>query len=84
MPYKPGQSGNPRGRPKWAKDGLDVRDLARKHTDFAMGVLVDVATNGKHENARVAAAQALLDRGWGKPPQSVEIGGEASLRIVLG
>ncbi len=26
--------------------------------------------------ARVSAATAILDRGWGKPGQAVEIGGE--------
>jgi hypothetical protein len=29
--------------------------------------LVEIAERGENESARVAAANALLDRGWGKP-----------------
>jgi hypothetical protein len=32
--------------------------------------------NGTSEPAKVSAAQALLDRGWGKPSQPVDGDGE--------
>jgi hypothetical protein len=32
--------------------------------------LAGIARNGRSDQARVAAAQALLDRGWGKPAQT--------------
>lgn len=38
-----------------------------------MQTLLDIAKNGESETARVQAATALLDRGWGKPAQSVDI-----------
>jgi hypothetical protein len=41
--------------------------------------LAEVCTRGKSESARVAAAQALLDRGWGKPQQDVNVGGGVTL-----
>lgn len=45
--------------------------------------------DGKPPAARVKAAETLLDRGWGKPRQSVEVSGDSDsplahiLRIEL-
>src|SRR5204863_7308561 len=64
--WLPGASPNPGGRPKIIED---IRDLAREHTETAINTLVQIAESGKQESARVAAASALLDRGWGKPTQ---------------
>ena len=60
-------SGNAGGRPKAAHN---IQELARKHTIEALDVLVQIMLNEKAPpNARVAAANTLLDRGYGKPPQ---------------
>jgi hypothetical protein len=68
-PFTPSKSGNPGGRPKVLEK---VRRLARQHTVEAIEILVDVARNAKkHPPARVTAAIAILDRGWGKPTQAV-------------
>ncbi len=52
----------------------DLAELARTHTEKALEVLVKIATDGESEAARVSAATAILDRGYGKPGQSVSIG----------
>lgn len=69
--FKRGQSGNPLGRPK---ADITIRDLAREHTSEAIKTLAEITTNKKASpSARVSAATALLDRGWGKPSQSLEV-----------
>src|SRR6202000_3173538 len=50
----------------------EIRSLARSHTRTALNVLVAVMRNTKATPpSRVAAASAILDRGWGKPTQSL-------------
>jgi hypothetical protein len=79
-PFQRGQSGNPGGRPKAV---AEVRDLARKHTALAIKTLVSIMQHSDKDAARVAAAQALLDRAWGKATQCLDVGGERSLHIYL-
>lgn len=69
--FKPGQSGNPGGRPKVVGE---VQELAREHTSDAMRTLVRVMNDEKAPPAaQTAAACALLDRGYGRPAQFVGI-----------
>lgn len=65
-PFQPGVSGNPNGRPKII---AEVRDLARRHTADAIAALVAIMREGESDAARVSAANALLDRGYGRPVQ---------------
>lgn len=69
-PFAAGHSGNPTGRPKLPEDIKHVRDLARQYTASAVSALVEVM-DGDSAAAKVAAANALLDRGWGKPEQAI-------------
>lgn len=76
-PFVKGKSGNPSGRPK--VNGV-VQELARKHTAAAIKALVDALSD---EKLKVSAAQALLDRGWGKPNQTTEISGPQGTPISI-
>jgi hypothetical protein len=51
---------------------LEIEGLAKACTEPALAALKIIAAKGKSESARVAAAVALLDRGWGRPRQAVE------------
>ena len=44
-----------------------LSELARTYTEEALETLIDVARNGRTDAARVSAANALLDRVYGKP-----------------
>jgi hypothetical protein len=67
-----------------ARAPIDIRSLARSHTEIAIKVLAGVAKDGTNESARVAAAVALLDRGWGKPAQAhTGENGEGNIRVVI-
>lgn len=43
-----------------------LSELAKTYTEEALETLVDVARNGRTDSARVAAANAILDRAYGK------------------
>ena len=52
----------------------EVEVLARVHTRTAIETLVAVCGEWRdHPGPAVTAASALLDRGWGKPLQSVAV-----------
>jgi hypothetical protein len=64
-------AGRPQGRRNKATVAhkLTLEELARSHTEAALNVLVEIAQQGQSEAARVLAANAILDRGYGKPRQ---------------
>jgi hypothetical protein len=60
-----------------AKAPLEIRSLARKYTHKALNTLVSIMVEPKAPAAaRIMAANSLLDRGWGKAAQLVEVEGE--------
>ena len=67
MPFEKGQSGNPGGRPK---ENAEVKRLAQEHGPAAIAKLVELMGCGQ-ARTEVAAAIALLDRGYGKPAQVI-------------
>ena len=68
-PFQKGVSGNPGGRPRVL---ADVQELARQKSPEAIDTLAEIMSDEKAPPAaRVAAANALLDRGYGKPTQPI-------------
>jgi hypothetical protein len=64
-----------------AKTPTDIKSLARSHTEGAIKTLAGIMNKtDAPEAARVSAAQALLDRGWGKAVQHTEV--EVTRRYV--
>jgi len=78
--FAPGQSGNPGGRPK---DEHRVGELARSYTLEAIETLVGLMRHGRDERVRGSAAQALLDRGWGKAKMEVVSNAEGGYLELL-
>ena len=73
---RPGAGRKPGGTQRATAEQLQsLAELARAHTGAAIGALVAVATASDSDAARVSAASALLDRGYGKPRQVSEPGG---------
>jgi hypothetical protein len=57
------------------KSITQIRSLARSHTRSALNILVQIMRNkDATPAARVSAANAILDRGWGKTIQALENG----------
>jgi hypothetical protein len=47
-----------------------VEDAAKVHTETALATLAEICSDPKAPPAaRVSAAEALLNRGWGRPTQ---------------
>jgi hypothetical protein len=83
--FKPGMSGNPDGRPKRSqtlermKIEADVKALARECAVEAISTLRLIMLDAKYPPAaRLGAANALLDRGFGRPTQAVDVSGEVA------
>jgi hypothetical protein len=63
-----------------------IESLARSHTKQAVRVLAGIMNEPTLQPmARVAAAKALLDRGWGKPTEShqIDVNGDTTLLKVV-
>ena len=83
-----GRSANPAGRPKRPPefapntddpDGADRRTVgnlaveARKYSGLAVDTLVELTKDNHADSTRYSAATALLDRGYGRPAQSLDL-----------
>lgn len=60
-----------------------LTDLARAQTVAAIDALVTIMTGQDSATARIAAANALLDRGWGKPRGEVEAEPAADIAAII-
>lgn len=61
---------------------LNVESIARGYTRLALSTLAGIMKGPKYPpSARVAAANSILDRAWGKPSQSVAVDGEIQVTI---
>jgi hypothetical protein len=67
--WKKGFCPNPGGRPGGVKE---LRELAQQHGPEAIQTLV-ARMRSKNERVSVAAAEVLLDRGYGKAPQAISV-----------
>jgi hypothetical protein len=61
------------------------KSAARVHSGMALNVLVGIARDkDSHPSSRVQAAIHILDRGWGKPEQTISGTGEnGEITLIL-
>ena len=52
---------------------LNLSELAREYTNDALETLVEVMKSGQSDSARIAAATAILDRGYGRPTKTTSL-----------
>jgi hypothetical protein len=64
-----GYSGNAGGRPR---DEHNIAALARSYSTEAIETLVELMRNARDDRVHGTAAQALLDRGFGKPKLEIQ------------
>ena len=66
-----------------SKSLTEIRLLARSHTRTAVSVLIRIMrSKDATPAARVSAANAILDRGWGKATQPLENSGDGALELI--
>lgn len=76
--------GKPKGHPKTGGRvkgtpnavTLEVRELCQQHGPEVIKILMEVARKGETSQARVSACKELLDRGYGRTPQHVNLSGD--------
>lgn len=74
-PFKPGQTGNPNGRPKKLPN-LEklLANVLGKEDDGGITEAEKILTklSDQAKNGNVRASEIIMDRAWGKPKQFVE------------
>lgn len=81
-PFQPGRTGNPGGRPKKTEEERTLEAMCKEKTPAALATILAIMDEGEQERSRLAAAQYVLDRGWGKAKESIEHSGSVTLSIA--
>lgn len=83
-PFKKGQSGNPKGRPKLP----DISEAVAKVLNGEEGAELELQNLLKVQAIRASkgdtkALELLLDRGYGKSKQSIDLKADVSGEVVI-
>lgn len=76
MPFKKGQSGNPKGRPPKTKAQKEFEQLCKECSPDAFQTLLDIMASGTAaDRDRIKCAETILAYAYGKPKQMQVIQG---------
>ena len=64
--FRPGQSGNPKGRPKRTPQEFQLIEACQEKAPTALVVIETLMRSAKKESVRLDAAIFLIERGYGK------------------
>ena len=84
MPFKKGTSGNPAGKLKGTLNKVvpEIREAAKAHGPAALLKLVSLIKS-KDERVAITACTAILDRGYGRPAQNVDVKGGFDIVVEI-
>jgi len=77
-----GRSGNPGGRPAKTEEERSLEAMCKERTPDALATILQIMSTGEQERSRLSAAQYIIDRGWGKAKESVELSGAVTVRTL--
>jgi len=83
--FKPGQSGNPNGRPKKLPklDELLADVLGEDKDGIEAAKAILMALRAKAAKGDVRAAEVLLDRAYGKSKQTVDLNHSGGVNLIF-
>ena len=73
LPFEKGKSGNPGGRPKRTPEEADLIEACRTKTPEALQTILELMDESDNDRVKLAAAQYVIERGWGKAPERIEL-----------
>ena len=84
-PFKKGQSGNPKGRPKEIPDLKEVlNEVLGDEKDGITAIFMKLRQTAMQNNMTgIRAAELLIERAYGKVKQDVKLDGEISLPTII-
>ena len=80
--FKPGKSGNPGGRKPKTEEERTLEQMCKEKTPEALLTILSIMAQSEQDRSKLAAAVYVIDRGWGKAKESVELSGMISVSIA--
>jgi hypothetical protein len=82
MTFKPGESGNPNGRPKRSVEEAALEQFRSHFRNGNMGAVID-SLQRQAARGNVQAIRLVLEYMLGKPPQEVDLNTDGILRVIV-
>lgn len=80
--FAPGTSGNPGGRAKRTPEELDLIKACRQKAPEALETILKLMKTGDKDSVRLNAATYVVDRGYGKAPQTLDINATVESYVI--
>jgi hypothetical protein len=66
-----------------SKAKRELAEMAKDKAERALEVLAEIMESGESDAARVSAANSILDRGYGRPFQAVQLSGNPESPVQM-